>query len=460
MLVTPSGGAPTAEDVSSHELSHFWLHASTPYGLVLDELAEAQQRATLEYCQRLHSAGRRIPISAVEVARRMLRGQVDRSHPDHALLHEVVQTHVVPWSHEAFLERWLEGADAKSVRTTDLSRTLRWLVDFEEQSRRIRPDEELFSDRPPQFSDYQRRLVRMWGEVAEEHPEKAPRFPTTGPDQRPLGAAHLFEAHAQLSERTNQEFWSSAADDTRAFYWGLLGAFMQRFPGKVHDADSFASMVATFIAVVELALMVPVGRVYGRMRDDQMLWFDLHPGWRCAGLLNGIEDADWLVEDGEAVPQLLGRLSRRRGWKSPERFLELGAALEPVTQPIARHAAACRARLEEPDLLVVPRALPDRARAVTFLNEHLPIMIRGAESVVPGADTSERLGRLLNFTVACTTVMVMQRGRFDLDALFPPGLDFTNIFSNITDREQLLAIFDDALPFLSREAFCSVDALS
>ena len=65
----------------------------------------------------------------------------------HGLLEQLVEQFVVPWSHDAFLERWLEGANAKAVRETRLGRTLRWIVDYEERSRAFRPDSELLAQR-------------------------------------------------------------------------------------------------------------------------------------------------------------------------------------------------------------------------------------------------------------------------------------------------------------------------
>lgn len=462
IITTPPGGEPTVEDITAHELSHFWLHASTPYGLILDELGELQKRATLEYCARLYRADYRIPIAAYDVAHELFAAPPTESDAYRSLLRQLAIDHVVPWTHDVLLERWLEGLNLRTVRAARLDRMLHWIVDFEERSRAVRPDTELFADVPPDFSDYQRNFVRWWGNAVAEDPSRWPAHPTIGPiagEMQPLGGRHLFETHAQLSETVDEPFWQTAPEDHRSLYWGLLGAFVRRYPGGVHDEDSYTSMVTTFAAVVDLALLVPVGRVYGRMREDGMNWLDLHPGWRFEQLLGALRDDDWLQDTGDAVRKLLGSLSSRCGWRPPDRFYELGASLEPVTTEVARHAAACRARLEEPDRLAVRRALPDRVGPTDHFAEHGPIVIRGTVSFVPGADTNEKLTRLLGFAIARMAFMVMQDGHIDVDAIFPEDLDFTNVFDNIQSREDLLETFYEALPFLATDAFCSADEL-
>jgi hypothetical protein len=456
LMYVPEGAEAVVGNVTAHELNHYWMHSSTPYGAVLDDLAELAARETILYCVSLHREGLPIPIPAVDVCRAFREQRL--SSEQFALLRSLAEKHVVPWTHEVLLENWFEGRDLNSVRNANLPKLLRWLIDFEDRSRAIRSDEELFSEKPPEFSDYQRRFVLLWADALET--EERPAFPSIGLETGsvPLGAQHLFEVCAQQMEQVDEAFWDGASLQLKNLYWGLLGAVMQHYPGNVESEAGMRSVISTLMTIADLALFVPVGRVYGRLREDSMNPRDLHPGWRFEVLLDKLSSEDWLEGIDERAPRLQQRLRERAGWPSSDRFLELGAGLVPTNHDDARHAAACRMRLDASDRLIAGPGF-DAARLEPLLRDHYPIFIKGSETIVGGTNTGEKLRPLMSYSLASFAWMVMRKGELSWQKLFPPRLDFTGLFENISSCEELIALYREIDPFYPDEAFCGADEL-
>jgi hypothetical protein len=432
------------------------MHSSTPYGAVLDELAELAGRETILYCVTLHRKSQPIPTPAVDVARAFREQRL--SSEQFPLLHTLSEKHVVPWTHEVLLENWFEGRDLASVKTASLPKVLRWLIDFEDRSRAIRSDEELFTKEPPEFSDYQRRFVLSWAKALETL--ERPAFPSVELETGsvPLGAQHLFESCAQQMEQVDEAFWDGASLPLKNLYWGLLGAMVQRYPGSIESEAGIRSVISTLVTVADLALFIPVGRVYGRLREDSMTPRDLHPGWRFEILLDKLSPEDWLEGIDESARRLQQRLRMKAGWPSTDRFLELGAGLALTNHDNARHAAACRMRLEADDRLIAGPGF-DATRLEPLLKDHYPIFIKGPETIIGGTNTGERLRPLISYSLASFAWMVMRKGQLSWPELFPPGLDFTDLFENIGSYEELLALYREIVPFYPDESFCSADEL-
>jgi hypothetical protein len=439
-----------AANVTAHEFCHYWMHVGTPYGFVLDELADLQVAAASLYCARIHSSEQRIPIPAVEVAWAFQEDRLDVNR--FAEFHELSVELTIPWTHDALLEQWLEGTDHGAVRASRLPKLLRWLIDFEARSAAAHPDQGLFSAPPGERSEYQSQFVLTWAEFAEK--AKVPPFPTIGPEhgvKRPLGARHIFEACAVHVE-TQDSFWSSAAAGLLTEYWSLFAGFASCYPAKIDSSYHMGRVLTTFMALADLALSTPIGGVYSRLRTDNMTWRDLHPGWRFERLMRRLDFNDWIEDIGDG-PKLQSLLSSRLGWPHPARFLSLGAALAASSGAATRHARACQLRLEADDRLIVSPGI-DWTRIEPFVAEHSPIQIRGDESAVPGETVQRKLSLLFGYALPRFAWMTMRGGIIDWPALLPRGLDLASVFTNISSRDELLAMMHGVPPLYPDDAFC------
>jgi hypothetical protein len=90
------------------------------------------------------------------------------------------------------------------------------------------------------------------------------------------------------------------------------------------------------------------------------------------------------------------------------------------------------------DLVGGPSTDPDRLQEL--LAEHYPIYIKGTVSIVTGAETLERLDKLMAYSLAAFTWMAMREGRVQWPRLFP-------------------SLYREAVPFYRDDAFCTVAEL-
>jgi hypothetical protein len=445
----------SAANISIHELSHFWLHASTPYGQVLNEMAELQAEDAVRYCQTLFDAGARVPIPAYDVARILARTP--------ALLGpaalDAVERFAKPWSRVMFLEHLFEGYDNGPVRTTGLHKVLVWLAEYETRSRARTRNRGLFTNGVEPSTDYQAALLSYWAEHAEKYDLVAcAKLRSTEGAWQPLGAMHLFEAHAQYVENYDAAFGQFLQSSEAFPYYITFSVVMARYGyTRIDSSAAFDTVLATFALLVDLALYVPLGSVYSRLREDQMFWPDLHPGHRFERLLDAIDDDDWVDGIDERAPLIQRRLSQRLGWPHPDRFLERGASLKHGRKDHARHAAACRVRLESPDRRIlwhggdVTLFMPD------FLSRHAPMqVIDGVTCVVPGDTVDEMLDHVIPYAINQLSWMAMATGAVDFETLVPPGLVASRVFANVKSSDDFLNLIGGVLPFIDHNVFYRV----
>lgn len=442
-------------NIAIHELSHYWLHASTPYGLVLDELANRQTRCALRYAIELTQAKERVVVPGHSAARLLESGHVQLS----PACVRAVERWVKPWSHAIYLEHLLEGQDNHAVRSTALPDALRWWGGHERQVVADAADDGEVERFEP-ASEYQLRLIDMWAQGYEELELSArPQF-RFGDRAVPIGAHTLFESLATSMENFDVRSSEFLVSDLGRPYMAPFVAVMDKFGmERVDSPETWLCVAATFSILVDLALFVPMGGVYSGLRHDQMTWADLHPGYRFSQLLEALDADDWVDGVDESSPWLQVRLSRRLGWPSPDRFLERGASLSRQGRHGA-HSAACERRL----------GLSDRGiqwadgNLDLVVGEHLkhfgPMQVlEDVRCVVPGDSGAERLDHVLAYALHQFGWMAMASGRIAIEELEPPMLSTSEVFDGVDSPEDFRSLLVGALPFLDEAHYVSVEHL-
>jgi hypothetical protein len=454
VLFRGSGGDDSSANIVIHELSHYWLHASTPYGLVLDELAERQIADALRYCGTFNARGEKVPVPAHRAALLHSRGMLDL--PPEVV--RAIELWVKPWSHAVYLEHLLEGFDDAAVRSTPLPKALRWLAEYEE---RVLADagNELFDVEVAPVTRYQTRLLNMWAEAYEEHEVAACALLHRGGGKAvPLGAQHLFEALAHSLENndpTSDEFLVSEEGlPYMAAFASVLEAYGRE---RVDSTAAWETVAATFALLVDLALYLPVGRVYSRLRDDQMNWADLHPGYRFAQLVRCLRADDWVDGIDERAPRVQWELSRRLGWPRPDRFLELGASLNHVGLHSA-HAAACKLRLDRTDRGIMWNGGDLPGMLEHHIDSYGPMqIIEDVRCFVPGDTPQTMLRYVMGYALHQLSWMTMASGDVSIEKLEPPMLSSSGVFDNVQVPDDFLELLLGAFPFLAQSWFDLVD---
>lgn len=437
-------------DIAAHELHHFWLHASTPYGRVLDELFRLQSHYSLLYCKYLSEFREVIPTPAYELAREVVHNEIGQ--PNDLL--SAVEYIVKPWSQMTLLEEVLEGFDVDAISTTSLSSVAETLFEFELAASQPQTDNWYAAmqllELDPESAGRAAHLVEDLGSEVRTCP-RLPVVVTPGGRDAAFGAFHLFESCAQRMELPDPTVESLLLSPEGLPYLVPFAQVAQKF-GRLRfkDEDSVRRVTTTFLTIADLALYVPCGATYRSLRPESATWLDIHPGHRFNRLLEVLEEEDWIGAYDEHAPALQLRLSERLGWARPDAFLEVGAGLRDDSAHGSRHAAACRQRLEWPNRGIMGPDGTTAEQLAEFLVEFGPMqVIDSSRCIVPGITGAEKLGRLIGYAMGQLNWMVMVNGVTSLERLAPPGIA-ENASIAFESAGDFVEVLRSQLPFIEQ----------
>lgn len=426
----PTSDQAQGEAILSHELSHFFVHVGTPYGMLIESLGQLQERLVLQYCAALAAQGS--PI------RYPVHGYVQRA--DALVDPSLVTKYVRPWSRLVQLERILDGSNVRAVRDATIPDAIELLADLEDLERaQLAADGGNPADlgeRPsfdPMLADALNNLAFT---------PACPRFSPANREETVAGGAALFEGLAQAAERmVYPEHWDMLLRGmSRDQYLGFYASvFMAYGLERADSQEDFGRVFQSFIALCDLALQTPIGSIYGKLRTPGCDYGDLHPGWRFVRLLDHMTDDDW-IESLDDLPGLQKSLAARLGWPDPRMFQLIGSSSD---QPA--HAEAMRIRQREPafHLFLADSASP-------FLAEYGPLTRdpRTGE-IMPSLHDRVKLGPVVNYIMWRLTWQVMMGPRLDIDEALPEGIYGRKWFENIDTKQDLATLFFDAVPMLN-----------
>jgi hypothetical protein len=447
--------------VVAHELNHFLVHASTPYGWFLDECVALENNLVLSYCldhyHRYPPAPIDIPIYDVAV----LAAQ-DRTHP---FLRELCEKHTNPWSHVVFLQRLLEGEDSPDLVETTARQATQSFNLVEDLAREKNIVEQAGMEpaqlhRVAEFNDPELDKLR------------AMPFIIFDKNEINLGARNVFESIA-IHHESKDSIVSSLQAGSRTSYWALwMHTVSKMGKDRVRSEQDYARLVNTFYSLCDLALFVPAGAVYGRLRTEDMQWFDLQPAARFMTALRQAATLGWVEDLEKGMLPYQEWLSELLHWPSPKHFLELGAALPETDRRQSRHARACRIRLENHSAFIVlgkefearsenPEEAPGLFSIRKFFADNRPMVYTprlGRLIVEAEADSpTEALSRLLDWFFVRFNYQIMRKGVFGYEELLPDDVQYDSIWRNIRSREELIATLQQAIPALTPDRFQAFD---
>jgi hypothetical protein len=119
-------------DLMNHEMSHFFLHSTTPYGLFVEAVAFAEQRMFSSLCVQLRRKNLVIPIPLYpfvnSIMSRRKSGQLNQQEERFI---DALESTVVPWSLLDHTENIMEGRNVQSVDAEKASTAYNYLVKTE-----------------------------------------------------------------------------------------------------------------------------------------------------------------------------------------------------------------------------------------------------------------------------------------------------------------------------------------
>jgi hypothetical protein len=452
------------ENIVSHELSHFLLHAFTPYGAFLDELSMMQHHQVLSYCiEAVNYLYEKVRHPIYDFSRELLpaTGRARSMVKNPESFETIIRRYIRPWSHASLLENILEGADKLNVRQATEGAALKTLSIVEGYSAtNFTEDEELFlMGKPGNASIPERRLLPV-----AEMPEPYNLDPdgqlhkacmTIGwadMNRYSVGAEHIFESLAQLSEDMQGDVLGRIQPQSSHPYFMLWTLTMMEYGmDRITSRETFFQVLNTFRALCDLALFVPIGAIYGRLRRENMFWIDLHPGHRFLRALTVVPKIGWITDPEKEFVQFQEAICDELWWVKPKRFIELGAQL---THPnFVTHGDACRLRLKHP----YPHLEETFETIISenFVYKHLPLLLfpGNDELIVSNEAENSALGRVLDYFLPQFCSDVMLKERLTYEDMLPGRIRFEGLFRNVKSVDDWLEIIFKAIPTMKPTNF-------
>jgi hypothetical protein len=433
-----SGEAQT-EAILRHELSHFFVHVATPYGMLIETLGRLQERFVHRYCAALAEKGSPIQYPVYRFVQR------DDAPVDTSLVTEYVR----PWARLVHLERILDGSNLPAVRDATIPDAVELLADMEDLERAVvvadGGDPADLGERPS--------FARMLDDARDRlaFAPACPRFLATDREESVAGAAALFESLALKAEGMfYPDHWDMLNRGmSRDQYLGFQAVALEKYGlDRADSQQDFERFSYTFIALCDLALQTPIGSMYGKLRPPDCDYFDLHPGYRFMRLLDDITDDDW-IDSLDGLPGLQKTLSARFGWPDPRLFALYGSTAE---EPDA-HSEAMRIRLREPTFHLFLQE-ESASEASEFLAAHGPL-VRDPQTgeVMPTLHDRSKLGPVVNYITWRLTWQVMMGPRLDVNEALPEGIYGRRWWKNIDTKDDLAKVFFRVVPALNPQNF-------
>lgn len=466
MLWIAAQGGSGAE-VVAHELSHFFLHCGTPYGLFLDQLNHLRRHLLTSYCTAVTGQLRqplRYPL--YEFARQFGRGTAGKDDPEAALHQELIQTYICPWTRSVFVENTLEGASLPSVRNGKEGPVIRALESVEKKMWELAGAwGNQRADSPP--LPIQPGILKLMPEAANvpNVPEISP-FNSCPPlnirsvgHSSVLGARALFEAHAFVSQKEYDAMLIQKLlkTDSSLNYLGVYLAAMTKYgPDKLRTERDRKRLLRTIAALCDLALFTPIGPLFGKLRGPGSDWTAVHPGYRFVESLNAVVRKEaWLESnEQEEYRALQEEICRELRWPEPRQFVELGATLRDPN--FCRFQKACEIRGTFPNPFPYWEGNNEELESALkdLLTVDAPLIYAPTArqfTLIEHSNTEAALGKVVTYFLETFYWKLMTSSRVDLMECLPQNVSYENFCDNIRSDQEMLATILEALPFLRAE---------
>lgn len=441
--------ADLRNSVQLHEMSHFLVHVSTPYGWLLEECARAERHSVMSYCLDHYNRSPNNPIFVplYDVAR-----LVEQRCPQLEHLLDLCDKYVKPWSHVMFLQNVLEGEGFSEVASATHNTAGRSLDIVEEYLANLSD-----SFHPLRFSPKAFPLPNI---------PATPDATFPGEPEIRLGAKHIFEGIATQLESSSL-LVQDLQKGTRLPYWALwLLTVMRMGKDRVRSPEEYERLRNTFFALCDLALFVPAGNLYGQLRTEEITWYDIHPAFRFITALNQATKLEWIDNLEKDMLPYQEWVSELVHWPAPIQFLKLGSALKGDNPSLRRHAEACRIRLENPSaFLELGQHLQQGYRptddssspAWKFFIDYLPMLYTPKTGQLFVRNYSftatEPLNLVLPWFLSQFSYYVTEEGVVRYEDLLPNEVRYETVWSNVKSREDFVALLQKGIPLFSPDRF-------
>ncbi|MBY5524445.1 hypothetical protein [Rhizobium leguminosarum] len=451
-------------NATTHEFSHFLLHAGSPYGSFVDSVNWCEQRLLFDCVGRFKNANISVPSPFYEFANRVFKGRWSFfSSATKRFAEAAVRDYIQPWSVLSHIENVMESRNLASVRRETEASAFSYLLRAEgiiTQNMGMAVGEEAIH--PDQA------LINCF----HDNDSACPEVQVLGHGTDRIGATHIFESMAVLAEKDHLAVMSIRTQPEYGFLYfthylaPTIAEYAQGRPIVLPDgnlkirndisSERFELFARAFAAVCDLALFSPIGPVYAPLRkkfpERALLWMQMHPGWR---VLQGLRDIQTLAPFMEDLSTGLGRLQshlcKENFWIEPQNFYD--AALSFTTQSnienMQRHLAFMSLRASHP-LLLFKLHLQEEATTTERLAmekcflENMP-WVHMPNSGFAIRDRDDLLRRIVTYFMSSSSDQLMFKKKLDAITCIPASIDYGRYFSNMKNASEFAGLLRSSL---------------
>jgi len=425
--------------IAAHELSHFFLHSYTPYGLFLSEIAITQSRLVRRYINYYqHEIQKKIffPIYFFAKGIKKLAGL---THVEKFEINKLIRRYIKPWADMCYLENIFEGRNLLSVQKANQDDAIKALIAIEGMM----------------FEEFN-ELIKPIGVNTCFNSCGTSVCPVINIKQRDyyFGAKHIIESIATNEEWiTHESMKALVGSQQLQVYAGpylcVIDKYLKVHRGTLGNND-YKIIDNTFAALAELSLFTPIGYYYSPLRNANMKWGDIHPGYRFLKALDITVKANIWVLKSEDIAVFQGNICDVLDWTRPELFLEKGSELDgKLFKEYKKHKAACLIKLSHKEAFIdlenkhrnSNKLLDEEIRY--FLSHYLPNMIIDGElRLLESMD--DVAYSLMNCFLNRFTWSIMMESHIDYGEMLPKNIPLNQSRGELIDM--LLSRMPEFLP--------------
>ena len=430
----------------SHELNHFFVQISTPFGFFSQSLAKLQVDCIRRMCQQALDLcpSEKIPSPLYPFVRDLTTRQPSLVSSS---LAKILKEYCKQWSSLIYLENVFEGRNFPSVMKASRRKLIDALYYFERISQEIITTDQYFD---------LSRYLEIGGSpgVLARHPPQL--NPATVGDRRlrqvnwlkkglrPFGAEQVIEGLARqaqayfLEPRYIPQY--DLSSESGYTYWSCWEIAIRAWATKEElTVDVYHRMYCTFIALCDLALFTPIGPLYGRLRRTEDHFETLNPADRLLAGIGASFELGFIENITTQLQAYQTAVCKILGWRTPDDFLRVGASLSPKIEFWRAHRDACELRLSQSAAFLV---VNDAELLVQdYITKHWPL------TYSPNIDTTlvrpghSAIQSIVDFFLPEWGTAIMLSGIPKYRALLPTNFPYAEYFANVQDESQFLEIF-------------------
>lgn len=452
IIITHSRGNESYNSIVNHELNHYFLQNSTPYGFFLKSIEKQKQKLVMDFCTEWLQNFETIPFPIYYFSANYLKD--DKNDIQTKLIKQFIK----PWSHLNYLEEVFEGENCLEETKTSSEKAIQYLFEYEEME---------FKRYDSVFSELNKKTnAKDTIELIFEIPACA-KCSFEGKFSS-FGGHAIFESAAQQTERTS--IVSTDIIKYHFSYWKAWIMFLTVMKPDKANEEIAHQLFLTFLAICDLAFFTPIGILFSKFRRASTNWTDLHVGMRFIKIVLSAKQLPLLQSiNHTTLLDFQNQISRELDWDSPTKFLQ------EYIKPLLYDAST---ELERTFVHFMQKRLKDHSYFLRILIDEkregekpfelpfdAPMVQRSKEDKLllqtSKYDVSVELGQCIHYFISQWSYYIMRSEKIDFMKLLPREIVITNkdFEAKANSSNEIIKVIGDTITIFNQKYFTPMSSI-